>query len=322
MPTRLKICLTLITVGLIVLVCPFIGPHKISPGEIFMGGMSGEIFWNMRVPRVILAFLTGATLAVGGLVFQALFLNMLATPFTLGVSSGAAFGAALYVKLGLSFAVLSIGGSYFFALAGALLTIVLLLTLAAGKNSALTMLLSGVVINFFFSSLILFMQYLSDFTETFRITRWLMGGFDTVGYHGVFAVVPFVLFGVTGILVHVRELDLLCLGSEFANSRGVDVRRVELILLLCTSLMVGGVVALAGPIGFIGIIVPYVARLLVGYRHTVLMPVVLLGGGVFLVICDTVARVVISPFEMPVGVITALLGAPFFLWLMRRKVLI
>lgn len=308
----------------ILLVSPFIGMETISPFEVFANKhdeANFNIFWKIRVPRVILAFLAGGALSIGGMVFQAMFRNVLATPFTLGVSSGAAFGASLYIKLGLSLSIFGIPGSSIFALIGALVTVSFLSFWSWVKQGAspVTMLLSGVMINFFFSSLIIFMQFLSDFTETFRITRWLMGGFEVIGYSALSGLLPFVALGLLVVLLSLRELNLLTLGEELAKTRGLNVFKTQNLLLFGTSLMVGGVVALSGPIGFVGIIVPYVCRLLVGFDHAYLTPATFFLGGAFLLVCDTVARTIIAPFEIPVGVITALIGGPFFLWVLLSK---
>lgn len=282
--------------------------------------MDAEILWRIRVPRVCLAFLAGASLAASGMVFQAMFRNPLATPFTLGVSSGASLGAALYVWFGLSFTVLGLSGISLSALAGAVLSIMLVygLTQTSRGLSTGTMLLAGVAVSLFFSSLILFIQYMSDITNAFRIIRWLMGGLEVVGYDSVLSLLPFAALGLGIILFMTDELNLLTVGEDLAASRGVDVKKTKRLLFLATSLMVGGVVAVCGPISFIGMIVPHICRMIVGSEHRRLAPATLLFGGAFLTLCDALARMIIAPAEIPVGVITALLGGPFFLWLLLR----
>jgi len=293
----------------------------IAPGAVFGSGVSSleaDIFWELRVPRVCVAFLAGAALAVCGMAFQAMFLNPLATPFTLGVSSGASLGAALYIRLGLGFALLGISGVSVFAFFGALLSILLVYGLSRVRRvfSNAMLLLAGVAISFFFSSLILLLQYLSDFTDAFRILRWLMGGLGVVGFESVLRVLPFVVAGSAIVLYFVHELNLLATGEELAASRGVEVRTTKRLLFFATSLMVGGVVAVCGPIGFVGMMAPHICRLLIGPDHRYLAPATLLFGGAFLVLCDVLAQIVIAPAIIPVGVITALLGGPFFLWLL------
>jgi iron complex transport system permease protein len=181
------------------------------------------------------------------------------------------------------------------------------------------MLLAGVALNFFFSSAILFAQYMSDFTHSFRILRWLMGGLETVGYESVLNMAPFIVSGTAIILFLSHELNLMMTGEEIAISRGANVGRVKKVLFFATSLMVGSVVAACGPIGFVGMMVPHICRLLIGADHRYLTPAVILFGGAFLTLCDTLARTLIAPAEMPVGIITALLGGPFFIWLLLGK---
>jgi iron complex transport system permease protein len=282
------------------------------------GSVESRIFWEMRVPRVIVAFLAGSALAVSGMTFQALFRNPLATPFTLGVSSGAAFGAALAVVLGGSFSLLGLPGITLGSLIGALFSIAAVYGFARIRRgfSTAVMLLAGVAMSFLFSSMILFLQYLSDFTQSFRIVRWLMGGIETVGTGTALMLAPFVVIGVGIILFHSDELNLVSAGEDIAASRGVNLARVKTVLFLAVSLMVGGVVSVCGPIGFVGMMSPHIVRLLVGANHRAVGPATVLFGGAFLVLCDTLARTVIAPAEIPVGVITALLGGPFFLWLL------
>lgn len=279
------------------------------------------VFWNIRVPRTMLAFLAGSGLSLAGMTYQAMFRNPLVTPFTLGVSSGAAFGATLAIRLGWMFSVLGVSTISLAAFAGALVSLVLVygLSISRGTHSTAVLLLAGVAMSFFFWSLILFIQYMSDFTGSFRILRWLMGGVETVGYNAVLDVLPFVLSGSAVILCYARELNMLTLGEDLAVSRGVSVTSVRALLFAASTLMVGGVVAVCGPIGFIGMIAPHICRLLIGTEHRFLAPATFLFGGLFLVACDTVARLIIAPAELPVGVLTALLGGPFFVWLLLRR---
>jgi iron complex transport system permease protein len=178
------------------------------------------------------------------------------------------------------------------------------------------MLLAGVAVSFFFSSLILFLQYLSDFAQSFRILRWLMGGLEILGFDSVLSLFPIVLIGVAILSLLRHELDLLTTGDDLATSRGVAVKKVRALLFVITSLMVGGVVAVCGPIGFVGMMAPHICRLLTGWNHSHLLPATFLFGGAFLTLCDTLARTLIAPVEIPVGIITALLGGPFFIWLL------
>ena len=307
----------------VLLTMPLIG-MKITPLQAVLdpagSGIEGEIFWRIRIPRVLAAWLAGAGLAAAGMAFQALFRNSLATPFTLGVASGAALGAALSIRFGIALSIVGISSTPLWAFAGASVSILLVYGITRtrrGMNTA-TMLLAGVAVSFFFSSLNLFTQYISDFTHTFRIIRWLMGGVQVVGYRSVLEMLPLILGGLLITLWMTRELDILTTGEEMAAGRGVDVIRTRNLLFFGASLMVGGVVAVCGPIGFVGLMVPHICRLLVGPGHRFLAPASILAGGSFLTLCDTFARTIIAPAEIPVGVITALLGGPFFLALLIR----
>jgi iron complex transport system permease protein len=326
MKTGSKHKLILLTILLVLAVivlsgAPMVGMRTVPVNAILhpaSGWMESDIFWKIRIPRVCISFLAGAGLAVSGMAFQAMFRNPLATPFTLGVASGASLGAAIYVRLGLVFSVLGISGISVFAFTGAILSILLVYGLTEVKSgfSTTTMLLAGVAISFFFSSIILFIQYMSDFTHSFRILHWLMGGLEVVGFESVLNMAPFVISGSAIILYMTHELNLMMTGEEIAISRGVSVRKTKKVLFFATSLMVGGVVAICGPIGFVGMMGPHICRLLIGADHRYLTPATLLFGGVFLTLCDMLARTLIAPAEMPVGIITALLGGPFFVWLL------
>ncbi len=317
--TRRRLIIFGLAMIAILFACPFL-PLSLWDGPA--QAVAPMIFWEIRVPRVLGAFLAGAGLATCGLVFQSMFRNVLATPFTLGVSSGAAFGASLFYALGFNWSLVGLSGSALFAILGALGTTYLVFLLGRLRRSAnsaeVTLLLSGVVISFFFSSLILLLQYLSDFAGLFKITRWLMGSLELMEYRVVVALLIVVVFGAVISFLNAHELNLLSAGEEFALSKGVAVVRVRWTLVAVTSLVVGAVVSFCGPIGFVGIMVPHICRILFGLNHRVLSPCVFLFGGAFLVLCDTLARTAIAPYEIPVGVITSLLGGPFFLWLLLR----
>lgn len=321
--TGILISLLLFT-AVVLLVAPFVGIETIALDSVLRpatGSTGADIFWRIRVPRVITAFCAGAALALSGMAFQAMFRNPLATPFTLGVSSGAAFGAALYVTLGIALSLGPVSGQSLSAFVWALIAIIIVYGLTRMRKgfSTATMLIAGVAVNFFFSSFILFIQYLSDFTRSFRVIRWLMGGFEIVGFRPVFTFLPFVVIGCIVVFTLGYELNVMMLGDEIALSRGVNVRRVKRTLFFAVSLMVGGIVSVCGPIGFVGMMAPHICRLMIGYDHRYLAPATCAFGGAFLVLCDTLARKLIAPAEIPVGVITALLGGPFFLWLLMRR---
>ena len=280
--------------------------------------IEARILSELRLPRVTLGFLAGAALATAGMAFQALFRNALATPYTLGVSAGASLGAALYVHFGITASLAGIPGSAFAALTGALLSIALVYAVARATYgfSSSTLLLAGVAISFLFTSVILAIQYIGDVTTSFRIGRWLRGGLEVVGFLPVIHVLPFAVVGIAILIAISRDLDLLVVGEESAASRGVPVTTVKKLIFAAASLMVGGVVATCGPIGFVGLVVPHIGRLVLGPKHRTLAPFSVLAGGTFLVACDAVGRTVVAPIEIPVGIITALIGGPFFLALL------
>lgn len=295
------------------LLAPFIGLPSSDAGQ--------QILFDIRTPRVLFAFVAGAGLSIFGMVFQALFRNPLATPFTLGVASGASVGAACYVYLGLSFSVIGIQGVSISAFIGAAVAITLVYLISRLRQgfSTETLLLTGVALSFFFSSLILFIQHLSNMTDSFLITRWLMGELSIVGYHELLQLLPVMIICLAIIISLSKELNLLLTGDDIALSRGVNVKRIRYLLFFTTSLGVGSIVALTGPIGFVGMMVPHICRLIVGHDHQLLTPATILFGGGFLVFCDTFARLIIAPAEIPVGVITTLLGGPFFIWLLLKS---
>lgn len=323
--TKKTVLLLLVVISLAVLIySPLIGIEKIPFNVIFNDAHVNtevSIFWKFRIPRVLIAFLAGATLSLSGMTFQSLFRNPLATPFVLGVSSGASLGAVLAIHCGLTFSILGIPSLTVTSFLGALLSITLVYGLSRLRTefSSSLMLLAGVAITFSFSSLILFIQYLGDFIHSFRTIHWLMGSIDVMGYSEILTVVPFFIIGFFTILFLTHELNLMLMGDDIATSRGVDTHMIKKILFFTTSILVGSVVSVCGPISFIGMMGPHICRRLVGSNHRYLTPASVLFGGSFLVICDAFSRILSAPAEIPVGVITALLGGPFFIWLLISK---
>jgi iron complex transport system permease protein len=307
---------------------PTVGTTTISLGRVFDrsiawdANVDAQIFYVARLPRVLAGALVGSTLAAAGVILQALLRNPLATPFTLGVSAGASLGAMLAVTLKLEFGVLGVSSIPLASFAGSLIATGIVYALAASQRKGLStnvLLLAGVTLNAFFSALILFVQYVADFTEALRALRWMMGGLDVAGYAPIVAALPFTIVSFIVFAVMARTLNLLSAGAEAAASRGVEVIRDQRLAFLSASLATGAAVSLGGPIGFIGIIVPHLVRLLVGADHRIVLPASALFGAAFLVLCDLASRTVMAPLEIPVGVVTALIGGPFFLWLLVKK---
>ena len=297
---------------------PLVGSQPVALADVLRGEpTAGAIFWQLRLPRVLLALLAGAGLAVSGLAFQTLFRNGLAEPYTLGIATGAALGAVLSLRLEEMGVLLGMPLVSLASFLGAIGATALVVGLAwRRQGSTATLLLAGIAVSLSCSALILFLQYLSDSTQTFRMVRWMMGGLSVVGYGEVLWAAPWVLGGAAVLLALRWDLNLLLTGEELAASRGVDLVRLRLRVLGVSALMIGALVAVAGPIGFVGLMVPHMLRRWVGHDHLFLAPACLLGGGAFLAVCDVAARTVMSPAELPVGVLTALLGGPFFLWLL------
>ena len=301
----------------------FLGEHALHVGMLKSGlnRMDAYILWNLRLPRMLFAFVVGAGLALVGAVFQALLRNDLATPYTLGVSSGGALGAVLAIKLGLDFTLLGFSTISVFSMLGSLLTLGLIWFISARHRgfTDFTLILSGVTISLTISALILFIHYLADFTETYRMIRWLMGSLEVSGWQSPLLLLSILLLVFLYFYAHSEAFNILLAGDDLARSKGVDVRRLQLGSFGLASLLVGGIVSLAGPIGFVGLIVPHVLRLRLGPDHHTLFPYSILLGGAFLIWSDTFARLIIYPAELPVGIVTSLFGGPFFIYLLIKN---
>ena len=292
--------------------------RALDPRLPFADNIDAQIFFIARLPRALAAALVGGTLAAAGVVLQGLLRNPLATPYTLGVSAGASLGAMTAITFESAWPV---GGVAVASLAGALVAIGVVYLLASARHRGLSttvLLLAGVTLNAFFSALILFVQYVSDFAQTFRAIRWLMGDLDVASYAPIVAALPLVAVSFAAFVWLARPLNLLSVGADAAAARGVNVERAQRTAFFSASIATGAAVAVGGPIGFVGIIVPHLIRLLVGADHRVVLPASTFFGAAFLVGCDAVARTVLAPLELPVGIITAVIGGPFFLWLLLR----
>jgi iron complex transport system permease protein len=311
--------LMLLLTALLVLIAPFFGVIHISLDNLVQADRA-HIFWSVRVPRVLLAFFVGAVLASCGYIYQAIFRNPLASPYTLGVSSGAAVGATIAMML----PAIHYFGGYGTSLGGvlgALVTIGVIMALGFMMRGDVSMrlLLAGVVLSFFLSSIVLFLQYIADASQIMRMTRWLMGSMEVVGYETVIVIAVISLLMLVVGMKRADELTLMSIDTEYAKTKGVAVEQIMYEQFFMTSLAIGLVVSCCGPIGFIGIAVPYIARGLLGYHLRYQLFISYLAGGCLLLLCDTFARVVIAPAEIPVGVITALLASPWVLLIIVRR---
>jgi len=329
---RTRLVSTLTVFGLVTLVvglaAPLVGSTSLTWSRVFdqslpfSDNVDAQIFFIARLPRVLSAALVGAMLAAAGVVFQALLRNPLATPFTLGVSAGAALGAMLAITFGLQVTLWGLPSVPIASFLGALGAVAIVYAMAQARHrgfSTTVLLLAGVTLNSFFSALILFVQYSADFDQTFRTVRWLMGDLDVGSYGPILAVLPFTAVSFAAFALLPRSLNVLTLGPEAALARGIDAARTQRLAFFSASLATGAAVSLGGPGGFIGIVVPHLVRLLVGSDHRLVLPASALFGAAFLILCDVGSRTLMAPLEIPVGVVTALIGGPFFLWLLVRR---
>ena len=331
-PIRTRLAVTLAGFGALAfvtcLLAPLVGSTHISLAHVFDRSIpfdqnvDAQIFFIARLPRVLAGALVGAALASAGVVFQAMLRNPLATPFTLGVSAGASLGAMLVIIFGVSLSLGPFSPVPLASFAGAAIATGIVYWLATPYGRAMSstvLLLAGVTLNSFFSALIMFVQYIADFAQVYRAARWLMGDLDVGGFGAIVAALPLIAVALVLFALLPSSLNLLSLGTDAAAARGVDVIRSQRLAFFSASLATSAAVSLAGPIGFIGIVVPHLVRLMVGVDHRVVLPASALFGAAFLVGCDLVARVALAPIEVPVGVVTAMIGGPFFLWLLVRK---
>jgi iron complex transport system permease protein len=332
MPIRARLASVLIIYGSVtlgvILLAPVFGSTPIDLGRVFdrsipfAENVDAQIFFIARMPRVLAGALVGAAFATAGVVFQALLRNPLATPFTLGISAGASLGAMLVIIGGAAVTVGPFSPVPLASLVGAGIAAAIVYSLAQGRERAMStvvLLLAGVTLNSFFSALILFAQYLADFAEVYRAARWLMGDLDVASFVPVLAVAPLMVVAFVCFALLSSSLNLLSVGADTAIARGVDVATTQRLAFISASLATGAAVSLSGPIGFVGIVVPHLVRLITGVDHRIVLPASALFGAAFLVVCDLIARTVLAPVEVPIGVITAMLGGPFFLWLLVRK---
>ncbi len=275
------------------------------------------IFWNLRLPRIILCFLVGAALSVCGATYQSVFRNPLTDPYILGISSGASLGASISILLGWESYLFGIGAM---ALITALITVLLIYKIASIGNRmhTTTLLLTGVCFTFLITSVISFLMVLNQ-DKMERIIFWTMGSFASASWTDVIVILPCVVLGIVVVLYYSKDLNLLLSGSETAKSLGVEVERVKKRLLFFTTLMVAFAVSTCGVIGFVGLIVPHCIRLLVGADNRKIIPYSIFVGGIFLLFCDTLSRTVLQPSELPVGSITSLVGAPMFIYLLYKN---
>ena len=316
--------LSLIVLSVAIILGLAMGSTESSVKEIFQsllgkgaeGSMLTAIIWQIRFPRVLLAALVGATLSLGGLVFQALLRNPLAEPYILGISGGSAIGAIIGILIGWS----RFPGVTLSAFAGSMTTLLIVLIMSTGRTILKkdSLLLSGVMINAFCSAIIMFLISMTQDAKLHNIMFWLMGDLSMadIGQVGILAAMLLPGFILLFWLSH--SMNLLLMGKEMAHSMGVNIKAITVTLLLATSFMVSATVSHCGPLGFVGLVIPHLLRLILGPDHRILVPACILGGSAYMVICDLLARILPQHGEMPAGVVTALIGAPLFIFLLKR----
>ncbi len=282
------------------------------------------IILQIRLPRIIAGVVVGAALAASGVVYQGVFRNPMADSYVLGVSAGAAVGASVSILFGTGFSIIGLRLVQVAAFIGALFAMFLVYNISrvGSRVPVATLLLCGIAVNFFLYSIVALLEVIAG-DELHAIVFWLIGGFSNVLWADIWAVFPFIIVGIAISYFYARSLNLLAMGEETAQHLGLNVERVKQVLLVLASMVTAAAVSLSGLVGFVGLMVPHVTRLLVGPDHRILFPASTVIGAIFLVICDALARVVATPFastlELPVGIITMLFGAPFFILLFRKK---
>ena len=315
------VLLLIVVLGCCTIIALWAGYRHISIAMLQHDEIARSVFFRLRLPRVVMAGLIGATLAAVGTALQAMFRNPLAEPFTLGVSGGGALGASIAIALGWGVRVAGIPLIFVAAFGGAGVAVAVVYRIARTGTTVMpgALLLAGVVVNLIANAGVLTVQYVAEPNRALQILRWLIGSLDVVGFSIIWRMLFFLIPGWIALLALSRDLQLLAVDEESAASLGVNVRRCEKFIYIVSSLLVGVTVSVGGSIGFVGLIVPHIVRLLFGQDVRIVLPCSLLLGAGFLMIADAVARTVLGQTELPVGAVTGVLGGPFFLWLMRRE---
>ncbi len=278
------------------------------------------IIMDVRLPRVIAEALVGMALSLAGVTYQAIFRNPMADPYVIGSSSGAALGASLAIVFGIGYGIFGLNSIPLFAFFGSFLPVLLVYKISrvGTRVPVTTLLLSGIAISIFLSALVSLTLIFAK-EELRGIFFWLLGGFSLTNWMDVYSILPFLLIGLFGIFYYARDMNVMLTGEESAQHLGVSVELVKRRLILMASFLTASAVSVSGLIGFVGLIIPHMVRILVGPDHRILVPTASLTGAIFLIFADSIARVILLPQELPVGIITALAGGPFFLYLLKKK---
>lgn len=334
---RALMAILVLVLGVVIVLAVGIGAVNVTPAvivKIILSRLPGfatlivpdwaaaddTIIWYYRMPRVILAALSGASLAVAGTIFQGLFRNPMADPYVIGVSSGAALGAAIAIVFSIEIHLLGLSAVPILAFAGSLLTIMIVYRIAKRGNrvAVLTLLLAGIAIGALLSSMVSLLMFLGG-EKLHQLVYWLMGSFSGRHWNYVITGIPYFVIGLGVALFYARDLNAMLLGEEPAQHLGINVENVKKVLLVVATLLTSTAVASGGIIAFVGLIIPHIVRMMVGPDHRVLLPAVVLVGAIALVLADVLARTVMAPEEIPVGIITTFCGVPFFIYLLRRS---
>jgi iron complex transport system permease protein len=297
--------------------------HAIQSGDVSREsiGTTGTILFHVRLPRVLLSLVVGASLASVGVALQALLRNPLADPYVLGVSSGSALGASLAMLFGVGTSFLALAALPLCGFAGGLISLIVVYRIGSsgGRLPVHSLLLAGVILNAIFTALIMFITSIMEPNRSFGMMAWLMGTLSTHVSSGLTILMVYVLIGLLLLYGQAATLNVMTLGDESARSLGIETERIKKLVFVTSALVTGAVVSVSGMIGFIGMVVPHAVRLVLGADHRLLFPASALVGGMFLLLADTAARTLLSPTEIPVGIITALTGGPFFIYLLMRN---
>ena len=280
------------------------------------------IIVQIRLPRVICGALVGAALAAAGVTYQGIFRNPMADPYVIGASTGASLGAALVIVLGVGVSLLGVNSLQILAFVGSLITVLLVYNISrvGSRVPVTTLLLTGIAVSLFQNAIVTFLKVIAEESLLHGLVFWIIGSLaPTESWNAVWAILPFILIGAAVVYLYSRDLNILALGEDQAQYLGVEIEKVKTILLVAGALMTAAAVSISGLIGFVGLIIPHLTRVLIGPDHRVLLPTSAIVGASFLMICDALSRVIMGSGEAPVGVITALSGAPFFIYLLRRR---
>ncbi len=313
---NLVIVVSFLLIPVVALICLAVGRYSVNPLEIFSDAMTKTVIFKVRLPRIILALATGAGLACAGTAFQGLFSNPLATPDTLGVASGASFGAVLAMMLHWNLI-----GIQILALVFGLVACFITYQIGRikGKTSIIMIILSGMVVSSLFQALVSILKYMADPEDELpSITYWLMGSMSTVTYKSLLLGLPFIIVGIVIIWVLKWRLNILSLNEDEAKSMGVNIKLIRILIIIASSLITASCVSMCGQIGWVGLLIPHISRMLLGSNNRTVVPLSVSFGGVFIMIIDTFARSA-SSAEIPISILTAIIGAPIFISLLRKS---